>query len=68
MMISGETPLPLTRRWRRAKPATPSRACWASRCSTPPVRKARVLTLDAPDDNATFRTTILDMQTLMNQA
>ena len=27
----------------------------------------RVLTLDAPDDNATFRTTILDMQTLMNQ-
>ena len=26
-----------------------------------------VLTLDAPDDNATFRTTILDMQTLMNQ-
>ena len=26
-----------------------------------------MLTLDAPDDNATFRTTILDMQTLMNQ-
>ena len=27
----------------------------------------RVLTLDAPDDNATFRTTIQDMKTLMNQ-
>ena len=30
-------------------------------------QEGRVLTLDAPDDNATFRTTILDMQTLMNQ-
>ena len=27
----------------------------------------RVLTLDAPDDNATFRTTIQDMKTLMDQ-
>ena len=30
-------------------------------------QEGRVLTLDAPDDNATFRTTILDMQTLMNR-
>ena len=30
-------------------------------------QEGRVLTLDVPDDNATFRTTILDMQTLMNQ-
>ena len=30
-------------------------------------QKDGVLTLDVPDDNATFRTTILDMQTLMNQ-
>ena len=30
-------------------------------------QEGRMLTLDAPDDNATFRTTILDMQTLMNQ-
>ena len=30
-------------------------------------QEGRVLTLAAPDDNATFRTTILDMQTLMNQ-
>ena len=27
----------------------------------------RVLTLDVPDDNATFRTTIQDMKTLMEQ-
>ena len=30
-------------------------------------QNGRVLTLAAPDDNATFRTTILDMQTLLNQ-
>ena len=30
-------------------------------------QEGQVLTLDAPDDNATFRATILDMQTLMNQ-
>ena len=30
-------------------------------------QEGRVLTLDAPDDNATFRTTIQDMKTLMEQ-
>lgn len=30
-------------------------------------QEGRVLTLDAPDDNATFRATILDMQALLDQ-
>ena len=66
MMISGELPCPPDTPWRRAEARYTVKGLLGKQVLYTS-RGGRVLTLDAPDDNATFRTTILDMQTLMNQ-
>jgi hypothetical protein len=67
MMISGETPLPSDTPVEKSEARYTVKGLLGKQVLYTARQEGRVLTLDAPDDNATFRTTILDMQTLMNQ-
>ena len=67
MMISGETPLPSDTPVEKIEARYTVKGLLGKQVLYTARQEGRVLTLDAPDDNATFRTTILDMQTLMNQ-
>lgn len=69
MLISAgdlDTPLPSDTQVERRRPTTPSRACWAKQVLYTARQEGSVLTLDFPENVATFRATILDLQTLMN--
>ena len=67
MMISDETPLPSDTPVEKSEARYTVKGLLGKQVLYTARQEGRVLTLDAPDDNATFRTTILDMQTLMNQ-
>ena len=67
MMISDETPLPSDTLVEKSEARYTVKGLLGKQVLYTARQEGRVLTLDAPDDNATFRTTILDMQTLMNQ-
>ena len=67
MMISDETPLPSATPVEKSEARYTVKGLLGKQVLYTARQEGRVLTLDAPDDNATFRTTILDMQTLMNQ-
>lgn len=67
MMISGETPLPSDTPVEKSEARYTVKGLLGKQVLYTARQEGRVLTLDVPDDNATFRTTILDMQTLMNQ-
>lgn len=67
MMISDETPLPSDTPVEKSEARYTVKGLLGKQVLYTARQEDRVLTLDAPDDNATFRTTILDMQTLMNQ-
>lgn len=67
MMISGETPLPSDTPVEKSEARYTVKGLLGKQVLYTARQEGRVLTLDAPDDNATFRTTILDMQTLINQ-
>ena len=67
MMISDETPLPSDTPVEKSEARYTVKGLLGKQVLYAARQEGRVLTLDAPDDNATFRTTILDMQTLMNQ-
>ena len=68
MMISDETPLPSDTPVEKSEARYTVKGLLGKQVLYTARQEGRVLTLDVPDDNATFRTTILDMQTLMNQA
>ena len=67
MMISDETPLPSDTPVEKSEARYTVKGLLGKQVLYTARQEGRVLTLDAPDDNAAFRTTILDMQTLMNQ-
>ena len=67
MMISDEAPLPSDTPVEKSEARYTVKGLLGKQVLYTARQEGRVLTLDAPDDNATFRTTILDMQTLMNQ-
>ena len=67
MMISDETPLPSDTPVEKSEARYTVKGLLGKQVLYTARQEGRVLTLDVPDDNATFRTTILDMQTLMNQ-
>ena len=67
MMISDETPLPSDTPVEKSEARYTVKGLLGKQVLYTARQEGRVLTLDAPDDNATFRTTILDMQTLMNR-
>ena len=67
MMISDETPLPSDTLVEKSEARYTVKGLLGKQVLYTARQEGRVLTLDVPDDNATFRTTILDMQTLMNQ-
>ena len=67
MMISGETPLPSDTPVEKSEARYTVKGLLGKQVLYTARQEGRVLTLDVPDDNATFRTTILDMQTLMNR-
>ena len=67
MMISDETPLPSDTPVEKSEARYTVKGLLGKQVLYTARQEGRVLTLDAPDDNATLRTTILDMQTLMNQ-
>ena len=67
MMISDEAPLPSDTPVEKSEARYTVKGLPGNPVLYTARQEGRVLTLDAPDDNATFRTTILDMQTLMNQ-
>ena len=63
MMISGETPLPSDTPVEKSEARYTVKGLLGKQVLYTARQEGRVLTLDAPDDNATFR----NMQTLMNQ-
>ena len=67
MMISDETPLPSDTPVEKSEARYTVKGLLGKQVLYTARQEGRVLTLDVPDDNATFRTTILDMQTLMNR-
>ena len=67
MMISDETPLPSDTPVEKSEARYTVKGLLGKQVLYTARQEGSVLTLDFPDDNATFRTTILDMQTLMNQ-
>ena len=67
MRISDEAPLPSDTPVEKSEARYTVKGLLGKQVLYTARQEGRVLTLDAPDDNATFRTTILDMQTLMNQ-
>ena len=67
MMISGETPLPSDTPVEKSEARYTVKGLLGKQVLYTARQEGRVLTLDVPDDNATFRTTIQDMKTLMEQ-
>ena len=67
MMISDEAPLPSDTPVEKSEARYTVKGLLGKQVLYTARQEGRVLTLDAPDDNATFRTTIQDMKTLMNQ-
>ena len=67
MMISDETPLPSDTPVEKSEGRYTVKGLLGKQVLYTARQEGRVLTLDAPDDNATFRTTIQDMKALMNQ-
>ena len=67
MMISDETPLPSDTPVEKSEARYTVKGLLGKQVLYTARQEGGVLTLDAPDDNATFRTTIQDMKTLMDQ-
>ena len=67
MMISDETPLPSDTPVEKSEARYTVKGLLGKQVLYTARQEGQVLTLDAPDDNATFRATILDMQALLDQ-
>lgn len=67
MMISDETPLPSDTPVEKSEARYTVKGLLGRQVLYTARQEGRVLTLDVPDCAATFRTTIQDMKTLMNQ-
>ena len=66
MMISDETPLPSDTPVEKSEARYTVKGLLGKQVLYTARQEGRVLTLDAPDNNATFRTTIEDMQALQS--